>query len=101
MKPARSPSVSLEPSTSWEARRWTYVLAGSTPSSVSLEIRADDHPQIIEVLTAYLREHARWRCKHPENATSRHENEQPPADALAAAPDSNESEPDTERGSRS
>jgi hypothetical protein len=26
----------------------------------------DDHPQVLEVLTAYVREHARWRPNHPE-----------------------------------
>src|SRR4051794_21099430 len=31
---------------------------------------ADDHPQVIEVLTAYVREHARWRPNHPQPANA-------------------------------
>jgi uncharacterized protein YjbI with pentapeptide repeats len=59
---------------------------------------ADDHPQVMEVLTAYLREHARWRPDHPAAATSRPGAQQAPDDSSTAPPAPPEPGPDTAAG---
>src|SRR4051794_33235111 len=54
---------------------------------------ADDHPQVIEVLTAYVRAHARWPVNVGRRRDGAHDADKPDSSAAGSEPPSSDGDP--------